>query len=58
MCTKCLGTTVYTFSKAAPPAVPKKEGRMGNPQLNALKSTGVGCRFLEICSQIDFLEIA
>jgi hypothetical protein len=37
---------------------PKREGRVGNPQLNALKSTGVGCRFLEICSQIDFLEIA
>ncbi len=31
---------------------------MGNPELNALKSTGVGCRFLEICSQIEILEIA
>lgn len=38
-------------------AFPDWEGRVGNPQLNALKSTGVGCRFLEICSQIDFLEI-
>jgi len=30
----------------------------GDSQLNTLKSTGAGCRFLEICSQIDFLEMA
>ena len=36
----------------------RKRSSSGNLQLNTLKSTGVWYRFLEIRSQIDFLEMA
>jgi len=48
-----MGTNLFLFLSFL-----DNEGQVRNLQLNALKSTGVGRPFLEICSQIDFLGIA